>query len=343
MIRRLQDLIVGWGLSFHPPIGPLAAGILMLLLAVLFGFLGMRVRRTGRAVERWFGLAVSALVALFLASVAVVDLRGIAIVKATHSNPIGTLTVAGTKEQIARGEKLAHLCSACHTSTYPRRLPLDGQEEVSPLGFYAPNLTPGGILKDESDGQLIRAIREGVDKNGRTLLFMPSEVFQKFSDADVLSIVAYMRSQPAVTRPTPPRNLSIFGTILVGLDLLPTQAQAPIREPVVAPAAGITPEYGRYLSEISGCVSCHGKDLSGGASGFPLDWPPVGPSLTLIVSTWSEADFIRTFRTSIDPKGKTLAAEEMPAVLYSQAFSDDELKALYAYIRGLKPSTPVAK
>ena len=66
-----------------------------------------------------------------------------------------------------------------------------------PVGtLYGANLTPAGEIKDWSDGEIIRAIREGVHKTGRSLIIMPSEVFRHLSDVDVQAIVAYfVRSQ----------------------------------------------------------------------------------------------------------------------------------------------------
>jgi hypothetical protein len=59
------------------------------------------------------------------------------------------------------------------------QLPLSGQDfmEGAPFGtFYAPDLTQTN-LADWSDGEIVRAIREDVHKDGRSLLIMPSNAF----------------------------------------------------------------------------------------------------------------------------------------------------------------------
>src|SRR5207237_211822 len=155
-----------------------------------------------------------------------------------------------------------------------------------PLGtLYAPNLTPGGPLKDWSDGEIIRAVREGIDKDGHPLIIMPSDAFHRLSDDDVQSLVAYLRSQPAVNRQTPTRDIGIMGLVLLGAGVFPTADQPHITAPQTAPAVG-TPEYGQYLVEITGCAACHGPDLRGRApGGFG---PPAGPSLRAIVPSWPQ-------------------------------------------------------
>jgi cytochrome c553 len=246
-----------------------------------------------------------------------------------------SIQVARTPEQLARGERLAYLCVACHSST--GALPLDGGTEnfLAGLGtLYAPNVTPDGPLKDWSDGEISRAIREGVDKSGRALLIMPSEVYHNLSDADVQALVAYLRTQPAVERRTPATAPNLISAVLLGAGIFPTSAQRPITSPVVAPPAGPTPEYGRYLVAISGCGVCHGANLTGGSGGFV----PAGPSLPAIIARWSAAEFISTMRTGVDPSRRAMDPQQMPWRELSAAYGDEELRAIYEYIRTLAPA-----
>jgi hypothetical protein len=58
-----------------------------------------------------------------------------------------------------------------------------------------PNITPGPKtgIRAWTDSEKIRAIREGVDKDGRAPFpMMPYENFRHMSDDDVLSRVAYL-------------------------------------------------------------------------------------------------------------------------------------------------------
>ena len=137
-----------------------------------------------------------------------------------------------------------------------------GQEIPIPFGtLYAPNLTPAGEIKDWSDGEVIRAIREGVHKSGRPLIIMPSETFRYLSDEDVQGLVAYLRSQPAVEPDTPPTNLNVFGALLANTGVLTNQPHItqPVPKPAVTANAEVPPSRENYV-----CSGCHGEGLAGG-------------------------------------------------------------------------------
>jgi mono/diheme cytochrome c family protein len=246
--------------------------------------------------------------------------------------PAPDIQIANTPPQIERGERLAYLCVNCHASSGD--LPLDGAAEniSSELGvLYPPNLTPGGPLHAWTDGEIVRAIREGVHQNGRALLLMPSDQYHGMSDADVQALVAYLRTQPVVERTTPETRLNLLGAVVVGLGLFPVSVQPPITAPVAAPSAGPTLEHGAYLVELAGCRECHGDRLEGGTSQFV----PNGPNLPVMVSQWSAEAFIQTMRTGVDPYGHAVDPALMPWQDYAAAFNNEELEAIYTYIHGL--------
>jgi mono/diheme cytochrome c family protein len=310
---------------------------LLIALVILFGWLVTRAWRLKRAVVKWLGVGLAGLLTLLLVAITVV--AGIGFYKlnvAPYRYSLSAVKVAGTEELIARGKRLAHLCADCHSSA--GALPLDGSKDNMlaggpPLGvIYAPNLTPGGPLRNWTDGEIIRALREGVDNRTRPLVFMPSQGLHGVSDADAEAMVAYLRSQPAVDRNLPARDLNVFAAVFIGSGMFPTSAQPPITQPVARPAAG-TPEYGKYIVMNFGCPDCHGANLAGGAAG---GFAPVGPNLTVIVPAWKEADFITVFRKGTDPSGIAIR-ETMPWKSYAQALSDDELKDAYQYLHSLTP------
>jgi mono/diheme cytochrome c family protein len=121
--------------------------------------------------------------------------------------------------------------------------------------------------------------------------------------------------------------------LLIGAGIFPTSVQPPITQPVVAPPAGVTADYGKYLVDVSGCRVCHGENLAGGNPG---GFTPVGPNLTVIVPKWnSDADFVKTIRTGVDPTGHALNPDMMPYKQFSTMYTDDELKAIYLYVHSL--------
>src|SRR5581483_1586673 len=198
--------------------------------------------RSRHVAVRWLGLMAGGLVALITIVIGLVGLLGVYRLSASRGRATTETAVASSPALVARGERLANMCAACHSRS--NQPPLDGGQEnflASQRGtLYAPNLTPAGPLKDWSDDEIVRAIREGVDREARPLLIMPSEHYHAMSDADVHAIVAYLRSQPAVVHETPPAQMGAFGTILVGVGAFPTAAQPAITGPVSAPPAGPT-------------------------------------------------------------------------------------------------------
>ena len=306
-------------------------------LATLGTWLALRARRARNRVAKWVGLVLSSLFTLACSLVIGVALVGFYRLNFPPHRPTATdIKVAGTPDQVARGARFGVYCPLCHSPT--GKAPLVGQSFSKggpPVGtLYASNLTPAGEIKDWSDGEIIRAIREGVHKTGRPLIIMPSEVFRNLSDVDVQAIVAYLRSQAAVEPNTPPTKLNVIGALFIGAGLAPTSAQPPITQPIVAPVEGVSADYGKYLVSILGCPLCHGENLAGRKRGGP--GPPGGPNLTLILPKWSAEDFIHTLRTGVDPYNRTLA-EGMPWKEVSTFARDEDLKAMYAYLHGLTP------
>ena len=78
--------------------------------------------------------------------------------------------------------------------------------------YYSANLTPAGPLKDWTDGEIFRALRDNVDKDGKRLTFMAGTNVRYISDEDMLAVIAFLRSQEPVASDVPmpldqpPRN-----------------------------------------------------------------------------------------------------------------------------------------
>jgi mono/diheme cytochrome c family protein len=285
---------------------------------------------------RWLLGVLGVLVFLVAVLIAGVYLSASRKLNERFGNPVASIQVDRSPQRIARGQHLVSSmpgCAACHSSNPQADPPiLDGayMTDLAPLGnFYPPNLTPGGPLKDWTDGQIIRAIREGMDKDGRPLAVMPSEDYHSMSDGDVQAIVAYLRSQPAVEKQTPPVSLSFLGTVLLGTGQVPLSNQAPVSNVPDVPV-GTTRAYGEYLVRITGCRGCHGPNLDG--TNVPPG-PPPGPSLKLIQG-WTQEQFNRTMREGVDPSGHALDPELMPWRQVGRG-TDDDLRALFEYLRSV--------
>ena len=138
--------------------------------------------------------------------------------------PARDIRIEATPERLARGEYIFKLadCDGCHTprdfSRFggPAIAGRRGAGTVFPAEFGLPGVVaPPNITPDVetgigswTDGEKIRAIREGVDKNGRALFpMMPYQNFRHMSDEDVYSLVAYLNSLAPVRNAVPPTKL----------------------------------------------------------------------------------------------------------------------------------------
>ena len=145
------------------------------------------------------------------------------------------VTVAGTQAQIERGAHLTStICAACHIVN--DELPLSGGDNIladvpMPLGDMSPsNLTPGGSLSEWTDGEVLRVIREGTNRDGHLSTVMAALSFSKVSDEDAQSIVAYLRSQPSVENPAPKRPMTLLDLAFITIGMFPiTPFPSPVR------------------------------------------------------------------------------------------------------------------
>lgn len=313
---------------------------ILVVLILAFGFLTWRAWGSKNKILKWVGTILAGLLTIILALGLGAAITGSMKVNQNYnaSHPVVPVTVAMTPENLARGEKLAKICAGCHSGN--GQLPLSGNDflgaDAPPIGtLYAPNLTPSGNIADWSDGEVIRAIREGVHKNGRSLIIMPSGIFKNMSDNDAQALVAYLRSQPPTGSPSPETKLSLIGGLFLGnlaTDALTVQPH--ITQPIVAPPEGPTKEYGEYLVGVTGCRDCHGQNLTGGTAAESNEKTP---NLTLIIPQWSQEQFMTFFRTGALPSGGTVG-EAMPWQEYNNFASDADLKALYEYLHSLPAS-----
>ena len=225
-------------------------------------------------------------------------------------------------------------CADCHGRDF------GGNQMNEDFAFgrlWATNLTrgQGGIGHSYTDADWARAIRHGVDRQGKPLLFMPSEVFQAISDADLAAVIAYMRTVPPVNRTVPEprigpvaRALSLFaGFPLVPAAMIDHDSPSP-----PAPPPGVNAAYGKYLATVGGCTGCHLADLSGGG-GPPPGAPNITPDPQTGIGHWTEADFFRALRTGMRPN-RTPIDQTMPWVAAGQ-MTDAEIRAVWMYLRSV--------
>jgi cytochrome c553 len=229
--------------------------VILIAIAALLAWSGIRLWRAKNNFLKWGGTGLAALLAAAVSIVGVLTIAGLFKLQA-RSAPVPDLKVAGTPEQIQRGQAIADsFCGACHSKTGT----LTGGEDVGkhfpvPVGsLVSANLTPAGRLSRWSDGELFRAIRNSVDADGRWLIVMSYTNAGKLSDDDIHALITYIRSRPAAGQQTgnPPDALNLLGVVMLGAGMLPT-GEPVMTGVITAPPKGPTLQYGEYIMSVSG-------------------------------------------------------------------------------------------
>jgi mono/diheme cytochrome c family protein len=289
------------------------------------------------------GVRIAAIiVGVIVVIVAGIYLRSVAILGHRFASAPTTIHAATGPARIAHGQHLASMmCSGCHGPDYGGRLFIDG---LPFLRLSAPNLTrgQGGAAATFTDQDFEAAIRHGYLPGGRSLLIMPSAVFGGLADDDLEDVIAAVRAAPPVDRQASPptvgpvgRALTAFGVAKIRSAELAAELPVP---PAKAPAAAVSVEYGRYLTQIGGCVECHGPGLSGGLI------PNMGPNKKIAsnltpegLSAYNDSTFARALRQGVRPGGTPIDTF-MPWREF-RGMNDAEIGALYAYLRTV-PARP---
>lgn len=287
-----------------------------------------------------------------------------------------TEVVERTPERLQRGRYLVQnvvMCLDCHSERkadrygFPHKDANPGSggaqcwdESIGLAGFKlcAPNITQDvetGI-GSWSDGEIMRAIREGVNKEGKALFpVMPYLSYRTLSDEDTRAIVAYVRTLPAVKNRVPDRILP--GPLNIIVRFMPKTVERPVAEPNRQDPV----TYGKYLTTIGGCQECHtpvddkhqplaNMNFAGGQR-FQI---PGGPSVLSANLTpdasglgkRTREEFIGLFKSFADFKDVSVPLEQntvMPWLAVS-GMADEDLGAIHAYLQTVSPiNNPVER
>ena len=301
-----------------------------------------RTRSRARRVLTWAARVVGVLVAIAAIGVGVaygITARRFA---TPFVVPHHELAVAPDPSLVARGRHLAQVrgCTDCHGEQLGGRVVIDDPG----IGrLVASNLTNGGRGLELEASDWERAVRHGVRRDGRPLLFMPAQDFVQLGDADVAALVAYARSLPAVHDSAQPTRIGPLGRVLyvAGLiPLVPAEMVTHAATHVAPPAEAATPEFGKFMA--STCFGCHGDGLSGGKMpGTPPSMKAprnLTPDSTTGIGRWTEEEFITALSTGRRPDGTMIDATQMP-IRMTAAMTDTERRAIYRYLRTI-PAKP---
>jgi len=265
------------------------------------------------------------------------------------------LKIDKTQERFERGKYLANsvcVCMDCHSTRdwskfsgplIPGTLGKGGeifnQQFGFPGEFYSKNITPLGI-GNWTDGEILRAISSGVNKDGKALFPVMQYVHFGKMDREVKPIVNNVPD----SKPDFPMNFII--------NTIPQKAEfskIPSETDVV--------NYGGYLLNAASCTECHTQQVKGAkvegmdlAGGFEFIMPSGGiaksanitPDNATGIGKWTEQMFVDKFKSFGDSTYVPNKVEKgnfntvMPWTMYG-TMKETDLKAIYAYLRTVKP------
>lgn len=304
-------------------------------------------------------LALSALLAL-----AAVGFAGFVFLARPLSRAPLQVTAPSSPEILAPGEYLAHTrgCVDCHSerdfTRYggPPKTPFGAKGYCFDKGVGVPGVVCAPNLTSDketgigawTDGEILRAMREGVSRDGRPLFpLMPYGDLKDLSDEDALAIVAYLRTLPAVSYKAPSPKLDFPLPIVIRF------IPKPLAGAVTAPAKADTAAYGRYLTSTMGCTFCHttvdsqmqpipGREWAGDNE-FRGPWG-VGRSANLSphetgLGDRTKENFIGLFRAFGNVEGELPKGAQntvMPWPEYNK-LTDEDLGIIYDCLKMQKP------
>lgn len=309
-----------------------------------------------RKILKWTGIVLGSLILILIIAVATRQ-------NLTYDAPYPAIKASADSAVIAHGREIAYgpaHCADCHFAGNADSVFKLGQEPALsgghafelPIGnFYVRNITPDSTtgIGRYTDGEIARTLRYGVRPNGTAVIdFMP---FHNMSDEDLTAVISFLRSNKPVHNAVPEHSVTMLGRVIKAFLLKPVGPTGEVPRSIPKDSTAV---YGKYLANsVANCVGCHtnrdlmtgafiGEPFAGGLKfeepGMPtLVSPNINPNMPGRIYGWSQQDFIKRFRM-----GKVIAYSHMPWNSFKR-MSDNDLKAIYSYLKSLPAPTAKAK
>jgi cytochrome c553 len=267
-----------------------------------------------------------------------------------------------TPEAVERGRYLAHhvaVCVGCHSKvdeSLPGEPLVDGHlgegRDFGVLPGFPGHIRSRNITSDKThgigawtDGEIVRAMREGISRDGKPLFpMMPYQAYAKtMSDEDALAIVAYLRTLPPSSND--PGRMQVDFPV----SMFARMAPAPLGQPAGGqPPSGV--DRGNWLLIAASCHDCHdtfddkhepipGKTLAGGNE-FPIPGKGKVYSANITsdkatgIGAYSDEDLLRVLNEGVGKNGRQLYGMPWP---YYKGMTDEDKRALIAALRTVPP------
>ena len=250
------------------------------------------------------------------------------------------------------------LCAGCHldndTGTLAGKHMIDLPAQFG--SAHSANITrdPETGIGTYTDGELAYLLRTGITRDGR---YTPPWMVKlpNMADEDLLDVIAFLRSDDPLVRPVkvkrPASKPSLLTKVLCRVAFKPMPYPA---APITAPDPSDKIAHGRYLVQARAmCFSCHSADFAkiddlapersagylGGGNSMPdmngriVKTSNITPDPETGIGKWTEDEFVRAVRFGVRPDNTVVV---YPMVPFPE-LSDDESRAIYAYLRTVPP------
>lgn len=285
----------------------------------------------------WFkriGLGLGLLLVLGVALLMFASMLGDRKRLRTVEVPVAGVPWATDAAGLERGHYLfrSRGCAECHgRDGGGREFINDGKG----MRVRAPNITPGGPVARYTAQDWERIVRHGVKADGHAVMIMPSEDFNRLTDADLAAVAGYVRTLAPRSGGEVVMELPLPVKVLYGLGVIRDASEKidhslPPAQPV---AAAVNAQHGAYVANM--CIGCHGPGLSGGAiPGGPPDWPPAAnltPGQGSAMVRYPDANaFVAMLRSGKRPDGSAIPVMPFESL---RELNDTDAQALYAFLK----------
>ena len=286
----------------------------------------------------------------------------------TQPNDLPVESLKPRTADLANGQAMFNIggCASCHAVPKKRPSPEDrlllggGHALTTPFGtFLAPNISSDARtgIGAWTEQQFANAMLRGVGRAGEHLYpAFPYTSYQRMRLDDVRDLYAFLKTLPAVAKPSEPHQLSFPFSFRRGLGLWKLVfLDGKTFEP--SPARSAELNRGAYLVEGPGhCAECHSpRSLAGNIdperrfSGGP---EPVGdgfvPNITPHadgLQKWSVKDFAYLLETGQTPEADSVGGSMADVATNTGLLSAADRNAMAAYLKSLpaRPGKPPPK
>ena len=288
--------------------------------------------------------------------VTLIVIAGAALYLLTIPSVLSESELAPRTADLANGETMFHAggCASCHATP--------GEEDKTRLGggvalntafgtFRAPNISPDPQhgIGSWSEIEFVNAMLRGVGRNGEHLYpSFPYTSYQRMTVDDVRDLFAFMKTLPAVERPSEPHDLEFPFNVrrAVGLWKLlymdgRTFQPDPTREADL--------NRGAYLVEGPGhCAECHSprdslggiipeRRFAGGPDPEGKGWVPNITPHEDGLASWSANDIAYLLESGFTPDYDSVGSSMADVVANTSKLSAEDRAAIAAYLKSLPP------